>query len=767
MEYGIGTKVFGDWEIVKELGEGASGKVFEIHKTNRGITTRSALKVIRVPHSASDIKSALSEGMDALSISNYFEGFVVEIAKEIDVMSSLKSHPNIVSYEDHSILEREGEIGWDILIRMELLTPLTDYLLTHKLGEAEVLKMAKELCSALVFCQKKGMIHRDIKPENIFVNTELDFFKIGDFGVARTIEKTTGGLSRKGTEKYMAPEVYLNKAYGASVDVYSLGIVLYTCMNRGRMPFYPFGSALSYSDRENALGRRMAGEKIPAPVEASEWFAAIILKACAYDPKDRYHSAEEMLQALNQKEVRKAESVPVYTSYDVQGLDDQEEATVGMFAGFTEEKSVRQKPEPVEEPKKIQEELPEEIPEKILEEMETVIGETEETAEENISTYSVAKNNKKKLAGIIGAVAVGVLVLSLGVKFFSAGEEEKLLSDWGTEEAKSMDEVLDSGERALLDQIQKGLDQYNQAELRGINEESIVYKEAQEPEKSKSITMIDTRKQIVMDTSIWQGSEDDPYINFYTKEGDAEYQYRMDSYEYIEELDEYGECCLKILLDESTPEYIGYSNEVLPLQLPTERNMDQVTLLDCNVEEQEDGGLTKISITIKLKGKKPEDDFETLVEKYLEGWQISQEDLNLVKDGRKIAEEYVRQDLKMAKEETTQVFVYWLTEENQLVKSSVEYGKQYSEKAKKAEKDWNRVWIYITQYKEFLKSEESESEAKKRTEEYVEEYYNTFAHIEGSKTITNYLIGDACEPIPELPTEYQETTYKEWSVRWN
>ena len=70
--------------------------------------------------------------------------------------------------------------------------------------------MGRELTSALIFCQKKGLIHRDIKPENIFVS-EAGQFKLGDFGVARTVEKTTGGLSRKGTEKYMAPEVYLGK----------------------------------------------------------------------------------------------------------------------------------------------------------------------------------------------------------------------------------------------------------------------------------------------------------------------------------------------------------------------------------------------------------------------------------------------------------------------------------------------------------------------------------------------------------------------------
>ena len=90
MEYRTGTKVFSNWTIEKELGEGATGKVFEIQKTDYGITTRSALKVIRVPHSASDIRAALAEGMDEQSVSSYFKGFVDEIVKEIRIPSEYR-----------------------------------------------------------------------------------------------------------------------------------------------------------------------------------------------------------------------------------------------------------------------------------------------------------------------------------------------------------------------------------------------------------------------------------------------------------------------------------------------------------------------------------------------------------------------------------------------------------------------------------------------------------------------------------------------------
>ena len=177
-------------------------------------------------------------------------------------------------------------LGWDILIRMELLTPLYEYRFRHTMQEKDVLRMGVELTDALSFCQKKGLIHRDIKPENIFVS-ETGQFKLGDFGVARTVEKTTGGLSRKGTEKYMAPEVYLGRPYGSSVDIYSLGLVLYSFLNLGRMPFCPLYKTITYADRENALGRRLNGDILPPPAAASDRAAGVILKACAYRSEDR------------------------------------------------------------------------------------------------------------------------------------------------------------------------------------------------------------------------------------------------------------------------------------------------------------------------------------------------------------------------------------------------------------------------------------------------------------------------------------------------
>lgn len=311
MEYKEGTKIpsMPGWEIVRELGSGSYGTVFEVQKKNFEVTAKAAVKLIRIPKSVSEIREAMSEGMDEQSVTTYFEGIVKRFVKEIAVMSELKSHPNIVACEDYVVESHAENIGWDILIRMELLTTLTNYQLKNPMNEETVKRLAMDICEALVFCQKKGLIHRDIKPANIFVD-ENGRFKLGDFGVARTAEKTMGLYSKQGTENYIAPEVYLGRPYGSTIDIYSLGLVLYRLMNGNRLPFYPAApKQIDFSDRENALAIRMRDDVMPPPCNASEEFAAIILKACAYDSKNRYRTAAEMLEALKNLEKKSSESL--------------------------------------------------------------------------------------------------------------------------------------------------------------------------------------------------------------------------------------------------------------------------------------------------------------------------------------------------------------------------------------------------------------------------------------------------------------------------
>ncbi len=295
----IKQPVFGSWYIEEEIGSGSFGTVFKIKKEIFGKTYYSALKIIRVPQNDSEIKSVRSELGDDDSVKAYYSNFVQDFSKEIELMAELKGNKNIVGIEDQDFIENESGIGWTILIRMELLTPFIEYQTRNVMSLQDILRLGMDICSALEICEKKNIIHRDIKPDNIFV-AEDGSFKLGDFGIARELEKTTGGLSKKGTYTYMAPEVYLGKPYNRNVDIYSLGIVLYKLLNRNRTPFLPPApKPITYTDRERSISRRINGEPIPRIAAISDSLNAILQKACAFNPKDRYSSASEMKSALS------------------------------------------------------------------------------------------------------------------------------------------------------------------------------------------------------------------------------------------------------------------------------------------------------------------------------------------------------------------------------------------------------------------------------------------------------------------------------------
>ena len=290
--------LWGSWYVDEKLGEGSFGKVYKVHKEEFGRTYEAAVKIISIPQSDADILQAKSEGLNDESARSYFQAFVTDIIQEIDLMSAFRGSSNVVSLEDHTVIESKGKIGWDILIRMELLDTLSSYVTKKPMTQAEVVKLGIHICRALELCAKHNTIHRDIKPDNIFVSQYGDY-KLGDFGIARQIERTMSGLSKKGTYQYMAPEVFRGGEYGASVDIYSLGIVMYRFLNKNRAPFLPtFPEPITPRDREDSLLRRMNGEPIPPIQGINEELNSIILRACAYDRHERFKNVFEMKKAL-------------------------------------------------------------------------------------------------------------------------------------------------------------------------------------------------------------------------------------------------------------------------------------------------------------------------------------------------------------------------------------------------------------------------------------------------------------------------------------
>ena len=218
MDKELPVSAWPEWKIIEKIGEGSFGKVYKAQRTEHGKSFYSAIKIINIPGSQSELNSVRSETGDDHSAREYFQNLVEECIQEISTMEYFRGNSYIVSVEDFKVMEYLDAIGWEISIRMEYLTSFMEYCAEKQLTEKEVIQLGLDLSKALEYCRKLKIIHRDIKPENIFVSRFGDF-KLGDFGIARELERTMSGFSKKGTYSYMAPEMYKGEKYDSPLYI--------------------------------------------------------------------------------------------------------------------------------------------------------------------------------------------------------------------------------------------------------------------------------------------------------------------------------------------------------------------------------------------------------------------------------------------------------------------------------------------------------------------------------------------------------------------
>lgn len=283
--------LWNEWHVKRRLGYGAYGTVYEIEKKSLGRSYYAAVKHIPIPPEWDDFES--EEDLD-LSLKERSRELLEGLCSEIEINSQLKGYTNIVSYEDHQVIDRPNGTGYDVLIKMELLTSLTKYIKQTPMTVGDIVRLGQEICVALTVLQQKNIVHRDIKPANIFINDSGDF-KLGDFSVSKIMERAQEGMTTRGTPTYMAPEVDRSEEGDYRLDLYSLGLVLYRLLNRNRPPFASQGeNRLSQEEVVECNRRRLRGEALPPPVLADRMLGEIIIRACAFRPEDRWKDAKEL-----------------------------------------------------------------------------------------------------------------------------------------------------------------------------------------------------------------------------------------------------------------------------------------------------------------------------------------------------------------------------------------------------------------------------------------------------------------------------------------
>ncbi|MDO5138200.1 MAG: leucine-rich repeat domain-containing protein [Oscillospiraceae bacterium] len=297
------------WHVIRRLGGGAFGDVFEIYRDNFGIREKSALKMIQISDEPATM-ALIEPAGEAVSRVKVGQTEIPEaFQNEIRIMEALRGAPNIVTIEDFHL--KKDASSTMLFVRMELLTSFRQMMADRQRDHLpftipEVLKIGRDICTALMYCEEKGIIHRDIKPANLFKDN-FGNYKVGDFGVSRRMDTVHVALTMTGigTISYMAPEVFSGRSYNNTVDIYALGLILYQLLNNCRVPFLPTKGSYTTKDIDSANYRRLHGEPLPSltgtrigneTVDAS--LDAMIRKACALRSEDRYQSAKAFYENL-------------------------------------------------------------------------------------------------------------------------------------------------------------------------------------------------------------------------------------------------------------------------------------------------------------------------------------------------------------------------------------------------------------------------------------------------------------------------------------
>ena len=169
--------------------------------------------------------------------------------------------------------------------------------------------LGMSLCDAVLYAVGRDRFHGGIRPDNISVRD-------GQVFLGGPLKHNVGEFTPQELE-YMAPELFWDGVRSPSADVYSLGLVLYSLYNYGRLPFWPTGGAITPNARAAALQRRMSDESLQPPEGADAELAAVILRALAFRTEERWQDVAELRDALGSCD---AENSPVDISLALSGL---------------------------------------------------------------------------------------------------------------------------------------------------------------------------------------------------------------------------------------------------------------------------------------------------------------------------------------------------------------------------------------------------------------------------------------------------------------
>lgn len=279
-------------EIVRCLADNGASRLYLLRHAGG---EAFILKQISIPESQTQVEALLITGAAANEeeAQHYYEQRVADYEDSLKALAPLRGSSNCATYLGYQVCAREEGVGFVLYLLSERYVTLPEYLQENAMTHLRALNLGLDLCTALCELRGQDLIHRDVKPENIYLNA-MGGFMLGDLGAARISQLKFCAMPDRMISAYTAPEIADAMGdFNPTVDIYSVGMVLYRILNGNHGPFEDENTSAAAANK-----MRLSGEPLPSPLYADYELAAIVLKACAFEPADRFQSPDALLQEL-------------------------------------------------------------------------------------------------------------------------------------------------------------------------------------------------------------------------------------------------------------------------------------------------------------------------------------------------------------------------------------------------------------------------------------------------------------------------------------